>query len=199
MTRCFGEFSTEQTIKKKKKRKQATHLDNILFSGLAANPLSKTPWCALACTPKKPFFFTVGSLLLNILDMEKFVELPDVFCVPVPFAGAVSFISPWCLSSVLITGKQVIFRKLSGSGVVFRLLDSGLDTTFTSIASDWEPILAVVPLNRIHYAVTVTTTTYPTRDTLSLYVCVCVWINKWSPNKCADITADCSLTKYCWW
>lgn len=110
----------------------------MVFSAAPVSPAdSRTPWLP-TCTPRNPFFLADGSLLLRMLEMEKFVELPVVFCVvAVFFDCVVSLASPPSSPPVLITGKQVMLRNVSdGSGVVFRLLDSGLDTTLTSIASD---------------------------------------------------------------
>lgn len=109
----------------------------MALSGLVEIPLSSTV-CPV-CTPKKPFFLIVGSFLLNMLEMEKFVEPPLVFCEVVPFPESFPSFSS---SLVLITGKHVILgdatcfisRKLSGSGLPFLLVDSGLDTTFTSMS-----------------------------------------------------------------
>lgn len=113
------------------------YLDNMALSGLVEIPLSSTV-CPV-CTPKKPFFLLVGSFLLSMLDMEKFVEPPLLFCEVVPLPKSFASFSS---SFVLITGKHVILgeatcfssRKLSGSGLPVLLVDSGLDTTFTSMS-----------------------------------------------------------------
>lgn len=90
--------------------------------------------CAAAGTPdmNPPFFFAVGSVLLRILLMEKFVEPPTLFCV--------ALVSLPSSSLVLITGKHLVTLYESGSGELFLLEDSGLDTTFTSMSLPGEPI-----------------------------------------------------------
>lgn len=111
----------------------------MALSLFAAIEESKTFPCESGL-PKNPFFFADGSFLLNILEMEKFVEEPVVFWVAVALGTSLSSVFP--SSEVFITGKQVMFGvgtclmilKLSGSGLAFRGEDSGLDTTLTSIS-----------------------------------------------------------------
>lgn len=104
-----------------------------LFAAKASSPLSGLP--------RNPFLFPDGSLLLKMLDIEKFVDEPPVLTVAL---GATSLSSDFSSSeTVLITGKQVIVdvgtcfinRYGSGSGLTGLLglgLDSGDETTFTS-------------------------------------------------------------------
>lgn len=122
-----------------------THLESTALSVPVAKPPSSR-FCPADEPDMNPFFLTEGSVLDKILEIEKFVEPPLVFCcVEVALA---SFSS---LSLVFITGKHVVIelgwltiRKPSGSGELFLLVDSGLDTTFTSMSLLCEEVILKV-------------------------------------------------------